>query len=216
MRSGDLHLHYQLRVWKVTGDARGTSGVGSAQLHDRFMVVQHLPLHLPDVLLHLLRDIGSRPCGDSRCRAFIEVSKVVVVGKDGAARSRLVNLLQSAKYRVEVKDGDGGLSVLETGGEVWSIGPVQVDVARMAVIQADGTSVRLLPRELKILGLLTAEPGAVVSRETLMNEAWGFDYYGTTRTVDQTIANLRKKLGGGLTIESVRGEGYRLTDGTEE
>lgn len=49
-----------------------------------------------------------------------------------------------------------------------------------------------------------------------MNEAWGFDYYGTTRTVDQTIANLRKKLGRGLTIESVRGEGYRLTDGTEE
>lgn len=147
---------------------------------------------------------------------LLKFPKVVVVGKDGAARSRLVNLLQSAKYRVEVKDGDGGLSVLETGGEVWSIGPVQVDVARMAVIQADGTSVRLLPRELKILGLLTAEPGAVVSRETLMNEAWGFDYYGTTRTVDQTIANLRKKLGRGLTIESVRGEGYRLTDGTEE
>ena len=137
--------------------------------------------------------------------------KVVVVGKDGAGRAKLVELLKAANYRVDVKDGEGGLSVLETGGEVWTIGPVQVDVARLTVIRSDGTEVRLLPRELKLLGLLTADPGAVVSRETLMNEAWGFDYYGTTRTVDQTIANLRKKLGDGLSIESVRGEGYRLT-----
>ena len=60
---------------------------------------------------------------------------------------------------------------------------------------ADGTETRLLPRELKILGLLVADPEAVVSRETLMNEAWGLDYYGMTRTVDQTVANLRQKLG---------------------
>lgn len=59
-------------------------------------------------------------------------------------------------------------------------------------------------------GLLAADPEAVVSRETLMNEAWGLDYYGTTRTVDQTVANLRKKQGPGLDIQSVRGEGYRL------
>lgn len=137
--------------------------------------------------------------------------KVVVVGKAGENRAKLVELLKAANYRVDVKDGDGGLSVLETGGEVWTVGPVQVDVARLMVTWPDGTEVRLLPRELKLLGLLTADPGAVVSRETLMNEAWGFDYYGTTRTVDQTIANLRKKLGDGLSIESVRGEGYRLT-----
>ena len=136
--------------------------------------------------------------------------KVVVVGKEGTNRAKLVELLRTANYRVDVKDGDGGLSVLETGGEIWEIGPVQVDVARLVVIWPDGTEVRLLPRELKLLGLLTADPGAVVSRETLMNKAWGVDYYGTTRTVDQTIANLRKKLGKGLSIESVRGEGYRL------
>lgn len=136
--------------------------------------------------------------------------KVVVVGPDSRARAKLVSLLASADYRVEVKDGRGGLSVLETGGEVWSLGPVQIDVARAVVVRADGSEERLLPRELKILGLLAADEGALVTRDTLMNEAWGLDYYGTTRTVDQTIANLRKKLGRGIDIQSVRGEGYRL------
>ena len=136
--------------------------------------------------------------------------KAVVVGPDSRARAKLVSLLQASDYRVEVKDGRGGLSVLETGGEVWSLGPVQIDVARAVVTRADGSEERLLPRELKILGLLAADEGALVTRDTLMNEAWGLDYYGTTRTVDQTIANLRKKLGRGIDIQSVRGEGYRL------
>ncbi len=136
--------------------------------------------------------------------------KVVVVGPKGGARDKLVGLLEASDYRVEVKDGRGGLSVLETGGEVWTLGPVQIDMARSVVTRADGTEERLLPRELKIVGLLAADPGAVVTRDTLMNEAWGLDYYGTTRTVDQTIANLRKKLGSEVDIQSVRGEGYRL------
>lgn len=135
--------------------------------------------------------------------------KVVVVGRNGRAREKLVSLLEASDYRVDVRDGRG-LAVLETGGEAWTIGPVRVDTARACVVRADGTETRLLPRELKILGLLAADPEAVVSRETLMNEAWGLDYYGTTRTVDQTVANLRKKLGPGLDIQSVRGEGYRL------
>lgn len=132
------------------------------------------------------------------------------MGPDSRARAKLVSLLASADYRVEVKDGRGGLSVLETGGEVWTLGPVQIDVARAVVTRADGSEERLLPRELKSLGLLAADAGAVVTRDTLMNEACGLDYYGTTRTVDQTIANLRKKLGPGLDIQSVRGEGYRI------
>lgn len=136
--------------------------------------------------------------------------KVVVVGPKGGARERLVSLLEASDYRVEVKDGRGGLSVLETGGEIWTLGPVQIDMARSVVTRADGTEERLLPRELKIVGLLATDPGVIVTRDTLMNEAWGLNYYGTTRTVDQTIANLRKKLGTGVDIQSVRGEGYRL------
>lgn len=136
--------------------------------------------------------------------------KVVVVGRSGSARDKLVALLEGSGYRASVKEGDGALTLLEMGGEEWTVGPVRIDVARAEATRADGSVERLTPRELKILALLSAEPGAVVTRDRLMNEAWGLNYFGTTRTVDQTVANLRAKLGPGVAIESVRGEGYRL------
>ena len=73
---------------------------------------------------------------------------------------------------------------------------------------------RAEPRELKVLSVLFRERGNAVSREILLNEVWGVDYYGTTRTLDQLIVKLRQK------IEDVPGEprhlltvhtlGYRL------
>ena len=72
----------------------------------------------------------------------------------------------------------------------------------------------LTPRELKVLAVLFRERGNAVSRDALLNEVWGVDYYGTTRTLDQLIVKLRQK------IEDVPGEprhlltvhtlGYRL------
>jgi DNA-binding response OmpR family regulator len=72
----------------------------------------------------------------------------------------------------------------------------------------------LTPRELKVLAVLFRERGNAVSRDALLNEVWGIDYYGTTRTLDQLIVKLRQK------IEDVPGEpkhlltvhtlGYRL------
>ena len=43
--------------------------------------------------------------------------------------------------------------------------------------------------------LFAAHPGEVFSRDRLLNEVWGYNYYGTTRTLDQVIVQLRKKLG---------------------
>jgi DNA-binding response OmpR family regulator len=52
----------------------------------------------------------------------------------------------------------------------------------------------LTPRELKVLAVLFRERGNAVSRDTLLNEVWGVDYYGTTRTLDQLIVKLRQKI----------------------
>jgi DNA-binding response OmpR family regulator len=75
-------------------------------------------------------------------------------------------------------------------------------------------AIELTPRELRVLSVLYRERGNAVSRETLLNEVWGVEYYGTTRTLDQLIAKLRQK------IEEIPGEprhlltvhtlGYRL------
>jgi DNA-binding response OmpR family regulator len=50
------------------------------------------------------------------------------------------------------------------------------------------------PRELKVLSVLFRERGNAVSRDALLNEVWGVNYYGTTRTLDQLIVKLRQKM----------------------
>ena len=72
----------------------------------------------------------------------------------------------------------------------------------------------LTAKELKLLQLFHDHPGEVLSRDRLLNEVWGYNYYGTTRTLDQVIVQLRKKLGdnGGEPkhLLTVHGVGYKL------
>jgi len=53
----------------------------------------------------------------------------------------------------------------------------------------------LTAKEVKLLQVFHAHAGEVLSRDKLLNEVWGYNYYGTTRTLDQVIVQLRKKLG---------------------
>lgn len=75
----------------------------------------------------------------------------------------------------------------------------------------NGEEVQLTPKEFSLLHFLIENRGIVLTREKLLSEVWGFDYYGETRTVDAHIRSLRVKLGdlGGI-IETVRGIGYRI------
>jgi DNA-binding response OmpR family regulator len=72
----------------------------------------------------------------------------------------------------------------------------------------------LTPKELKLLQLFSTHPGEVFSRDRLLNEVWGYNYYGTTRTLDQVIVQLRKKLGDNgdapKHLLTVHGVGYKL------
>ncbi|MCX6890494.1 MAG: response regulator transcription factor, partial [Verrucomicrobia bacterium] len=72
----------------------------------------------------------------------------------------------------------------------------------------------LTARELKLLQLFYAHPGEVLSRDRLLNEVWGYNYYGTTRTLDQVIVQLRRKLGDSgdepRHLLTVHGVGYKL------
>jgi DNA-binding response OmpR family regulator len=72
----------------------------------------------------------------------------------------------------------------------------------------------LTAKEVKLLQVFHAHAGEVLSRDKLLNEVWGYNYYGTTRTLDQVIVQLRKKLGdnGGEPkfLQTVHGVGYKL------
>ena len=72
----------------------------------------------------------------------------------------------------------------------------------------------LTARELKLLEIFLAHPDEVLSRDQLLNAAWGINYLGTTRTLDQHIVQLRKKIEKDpeepATILTVHGVGYRF------
>jgi DNA-binding response OmpR family regulator len=92
-------------------------------------------------------------------------------------------------------------------GEV-TIDPKSFQIRRGKVLE------ELTPKELKLLQLFHAHAGEVLSRDRLLNEVWGYSYYGTTRTLDQVIVQLRKKLGdhgdNPRHLLTVHGVGYKL------
>lgn len=91
------------------------------------------------------------------------------------------------------------------------IGDVVVDEAAWTA-RAGGEYLDLTFKEFELLRFLVANPGRVLSREQLLHEVWGNDYYGGTRTVDVHIRRLRAKLGSEREslIGTIRNVGYRL------
>jgi two-component system alkaline phosphatase synthesis response regulator PhoP len=89
-------------------------------------------------------------------------------------------------------------------------GQLTVDPARREA-RLGGQLLELRTKEFDLLRVLAEHQGIVLSRQQLLDLAWGFDYYGETRTVDVHVAHLRQQLGdGAVAIETVWGVGYKL------
>jgi DNA-binding response OmpR family regulator len=104
--------------------------------------------------------------------------------------------------------------ILERSGKLNNVlryKDLTVDVAKRTVSQS-GEPVKLQPLEFDLLVRFLKFKNCTLSRERLLNEVWGFDFAGGTRTVDIHVAHLRKKLGQSLNIVAVTKLGYRLED----
>lgn len=78
-------------------------------------------------------------------------------------------------------------------------------------VSVDGREVALTLKEYELLKKFLQHPGIVFSRDKLLNDIWGYEFSGETRTVDVHIRTLRQKLGAaGDLIETIRGVGYRM------
>jgi len=96
-------------------------------------------------------------------------------------------------------------------GETFRIGDALVDAARFLVRAPGEPEQALTVRELGLLKVFAAHPGKVLTRDALLDAVWGEDYFAASRTLDQHIVQIRRKLGAsGARIETVRGAGYRL------
>ena len=89
-----------------------------------------------------------------------------------------------------------------------TVADLHLDLERRQVSYA-GREVHLTPTEFDLLGCLAARPRAVLTREQLLAEVWGWHGASGTRTVDSHVKSLRRKLGAGI-LRTVHGVGYAL------
>src|SRR5262249_2788694 len=97
--------------------------------------------------------------------------------------------------------------------QLIKVGDLVIDQANYAVTIA-GQPLELTYKEYELLRFLATHRGRVFTREALLNQVWGYDYYGGTRTVDVHIRRIRAKLGTPHEdlVETVRNVGYRFND----
>ncbi|HOR56572.1 MAG TPA: response regulator transcription factor [Flexilinea sp.] len=132
-----------------------------------------------------------------------------VIGLDSGADDYLTKPFGMMELIARIKAVLRRANVAEESDEI-TIGPLVVYRDEHRVFN-NGVEVALTPKEFSLLLYLIENRGIVLTRERLLSEVWGFDYYGETRTVDAHIRSLRMKLGeAGDLIETVRGIGYRI------
>ncbi len=92
---------------------------------------------------------------------------------------------------------------------VQRIGPLSID-RRGRQVHLRRRSIALSPKEFDLLAHLADDPGAVRTRQQILDAVWEPDYFGPTKTLDVHVAALRRKLGDPAWIDNIRGVGFRL------
>jgi DNA-binding response OmpR family regulator len=173
-----------------------------------------LDLGLPDV-------DGFAVCQQLRAKSTVPI---LVLTARGAEIDRVVGLELGADDYLVKPFGFRELvarirAVMRRTSEPASLEQAQV-LGRLTVdrrsrrVLVSGVEVPLSPKEFDLLALLAEDPGAVVSRQTILEEVWDPHWYGPTKTVDVHVASLRRKLGHPEWVETVRRVGLRLGDTT--
>lgn len=104
--------------------------------------------------------------------------------------------------------------VLERTGkfdQIIQVKDIIVDIKSHTIIKG-GKEIQLKPMEFEVLALLAKHKKRTISRDKLLNEVWGEDFFGSTHTVDVHISSIRKKLDLGDVIKTIPKYGYRLEE----
>lgn len=206
-----LRTLFEREGFRLVHALTATSGLD--RLRERVPKVVLLDLNLPDLDgVEVCRRIRAGIAGTDVPIIMLtardtEIDKVVglemgaddYVTKPFSPRELLARV-KAVLRRIE--EAPGAPSVIEVAG-------FQVDRGRHEVRTPDGSSIRPTAREFDLLWYLAENRGLVLSRAQILEQVWGYDYFGETRTVDVHIRQLRKKIDG-VPIETVWGVGYQL------
>ena len=127
-----------------------------------------------------------------------------VKGLSGGAEDYMVKPFEMLELLIRIE------KILKRTGkseDVISIADIVLDIKKRIITRGE-TVISLTPMEFDLLCLLVRNRNMALKRESILNEIWGYDFEGETRTVDVHIAALRRKTG--LSIVSVPKIGYRL------
>ncbi|MBC7228830.1 MAG: response regulator transcription factor [Actinobacteria bacterium] len=123
-------------------------------------------------------------------------------------RAPLDDFISEGSTGVEMRARLRRQAAEERGAEVARAG-LEIDADRYEV-RVDGVPVELTFKEFELLRFLASRPGKVFTREMLLEQVWGYDYFGGSRTVDVHVRRIRAKIEreGHTYIRTVRGVGY--------
>ena len=177
-----------------------------------------LDLAILDVMMpgmdgfEVLREVREQETGDSHLPVMLLTARAEdadqVRGLEGGADDYVTKpfspIVLAARVRTLLKREGRAASPIET------IGCLSVNELRREVL-VEGQPVELTPKEYELLIYFKKNRSIALSRESILNAVWGYDYFGDLRTVDTHVKKLRAKLGDcGSMIETVRGYGYRF------
>lgn len=115
-----------------------------------------------------------------------------------------------ARINVIINRNSGRTTQINDVHEIYKFDGLEVDITARSVV-IDGTKTELTPKEYDLLFYLVKNQNIALSREKLLTEVWGYDFYGDDRTVDTHIKTLRVSLGDYKEkIATLRGVGYRF------
>jgi two-component system, OmpR family, response regulator RegX3 len=209
LRRGLMRYSFEV-AWVTTG--------GAALAHEDEYDVVLLDLGLPDTdgldVCKALRERGDVPIivisarSDETDRVVgLELGADDYVSKPFGVReviARIRAVMRRIQPRTDAATPAG------TAGGPDRYGPRLTIDRKAARVRLDGEEVALTPKEYDLLSFLTEEPGALMSREQIMEAVWDANWFGPTKTLDVHVAALRRKLADVIAIEAVRGVGFRL------
>lgn len=185
---------------------------GAETIHVRKPDLILVDLTLPGGIVEVWEQLGYE-LADSH------IETIVLISKD---RTREIELLEDMSdfvvYPYDVRELDVRVKLIMRrredvrAGDVIEVGNLVIDPAKYEVT-VDGWPVALTLKEYELLRYLVSRSGRVITRKVLLDQVWGYDYYGGTRTVDVHIGRLRTKIETGKYsfIKTVRGVGYIFT-----
>ncbi|MET8761938.1 response regulator transcription factor [Lentzea sp. NPDC004782] len=115
-----------------------------------------------------------------------------------------------ARIRAVTRRAVPATQLVTTPDTAQRLGPLVID-RRTRQVHLHGEPVELAPKQFDLLALLADDPGAVCSRQQILDTVWDPHFFGPTKTLDVHVAAVRRKLGDPAWIETLRGVGFRLT-----